>query len=180
MLSKKLDNIDLILRPLKNGDDEFLYNSRNDMDYIKNTKSLRLPKTQGLEKEWLVTNMSDKSNKNVVFIINFDGEDIGMVQLNSIDWISKNCNFGIAIFDRSFQGKGLAAEAMDLLFHYAFNTLGLHKISLEVVSFNEKAIKSYENFGFEKEGTLKEHYFWENKFHDVHIYALIKRTYLKQ
>ena len=167
------------LRPLQLGDENLFFRWRNDLEYIGLTKSFRLPKHEGVEKEWLASAMTDKSNKNIIFVIETlsGAKPAGFVQLSQIDWISRNCMFGIAVAEKDVQGKGIGSEAMNLVFGYAFNTLNLEKISLEVVAFNENSIHLYEKAGFEKEGVLKKHYFWKGGYHDVLIYGLFKENF---
>lgn len=172
-----LSNEQIVLRPLKIGDEALFFQWRNNLEYIRNTKSFRLPKTEGLESEWVNQNMTDTTNKNVIFIIEHEEMAIGFIQLTGIDWISRNCYFGIAICEKEYRSKGFAHVSMHLLFDYAFNHLGIHKISLEVTDFNQNAIQLYEHFGFEKEGTLKEHYYWADNYHDVLLYGLLKSNY---
>lgn len=169
------------LRPLQNGDENLFFRWRNDLDYIGLTRSFRFPKHQGIEKEWLESVMSDKSNKTIYFVIETVAESnaVGFVQLGNIDWISRNCMFGIAIPEKKFRGKGFGKDAMKILFDYAFNFLNLKKIALEVISFNANSIHLYEKLGFEKEGELKQHYFWNGSYHDVLIYGLFKENFVK-
>lgn len=171
---------DIKLRPLQFGDESFFFKWRNDLEYIGLTKSIRLPKHQANEKEWLESVMKDKSNKSVVFIIETisDSVSVGFVQLNQIDWISRNCTFGIAIPEKDFQGRGFGKDVMRLIFDYAFNFLNLKKVLLEVTSFNANSIHLYEKMGFEKEGVLKQHYFWNGNYHDVLIYGLFKENFV--
>ncbi len=168
------------LRPLQFGDENLFFKWRNDLDYIRLTKSFRLPKHQRIEKDWLESVMKDKSNRSITFIIETvsDSESIGFVQLNSMDWISRNCMFGIAITEKNQQGKGFGKEVMRLLFKYAFDNLNLLKIGLEVTAFNENSIYLYEKIGFEKEGELKKQYFWDGEYHDVYIYGLFKENFV--
>jgi UDP-4-amino-4,6-dideoxy-N-acetyl-beta-L-altrosamine N-acetyltransferase len=170
---------ELKLRPLLESDAQLFFKWRNDIEYIKNTKSFRLPKHIGLEQEWINHIMVDKSDRAAIFMVVVEGQEIGFVQLSNIDWISKNCYFGIAICESSWRGKGYAKRIMNLLFDYGFNHLNIHKISLEVTSFNENSIQLYESFGFQKEGTLRQHYFWNGKHHDVHLYGLLNSEYSK-
>jgi UDP-4-amino-4,6-dideoxy-N-acetyl-beta-L-altrosamine N-acetyltransferase len=171
-----LKDNDILLRALKEDDSTLFYTWRNDLEYIKNTKSFRLPKHEGLEKEWVDNVMTDKGDKSVVLIIETD-KPIGFIQATNIDWVSRNCYFGIAICEESERGKGIGKRSMKLLFDYLFGELNMHKVSLEVTSFNENSIALYESFGFKREGTLREHYYWNNEYHDVHIYGLMKNEY---
>jgi RimJ/RimL family protein N-acetyltransferase len=51
---------------------------------------------------------------------------------------------------------------------------GLHRISLEVVADNERAVHVYRKVGFKVDGVLKDAYFGEDgKYHDEPVMALI-------
>lgn len=53
----------------------------------------------------------------------------------------------------------------------------LHKIKLQVFSFNSKAIALYKHLGFEHEGTFKEEIFRFSKFHDLENYSLLRNDW---
>lgn len=171
-----LESDKIILRPIIKSDAALFYKWRNDISYIELTQSIRFPKHETLEEEWVDRAVRDTSNKNIVLVIveKSGNQPIGFIQLSAINWISKNCSFGIAITESAHHGKGYAVEAMNLLFDYAFNKLNLLKISLEVIDSNISAIKLYEKYGFELEGKLKSHYYWNDHYHDVFIYSLFK------
>lgn len=176
-----LESTKIILRPIIKSDAPLFYKWRNDISYIELTQSIRFPKHEQLEEEWVDRAIKDTSNKNIVFVmVEKEGnQPIGFIQLSAINWIAKNCMFGIAITESAFHGKGYAAEAMRLLYDYAFTKLNLIKISLEVIESNTNAIKLYEKFGFELEGRLKKQYFWNDTYLDVFIYSLFKEKFME-
>ncbi|WP_153064432.1 GNAT family N-acetyltransferase, partial [Bacillus thuringiensis] len=53
----------------------------------------------------------------------------------------------------------------------AFLELNLHRLSLRVFSFNERAIKLYKSLGFQHEGTCKEAIFRNGTWHDIELFA---------
>ena len=63
---------------------------------------------------------------------------------------------------------------MELLaLDYAFNELGLHKLSCEVLAFNTPVIKLHEKFGFKVEGILRDQYHREGTFIDIYRLGLL-------
>ena len=44
---------------------------------------------------------------------------------------------------------------MTLLLRHAFDDLDLRRVQLQVFAHNERAIRCYENAGFQREGTLR-------------------------
>jgi RimJ/RimL family protein N-acetyltransferase len=80
-----------------------------------------------------------------------DNKLIGQLGL----WIEYPHNDGfvwILIGDRAYWGKGFGTDAMRVLIRYAFDELNLHRLSLRVFGFNQRAIRSYEKCGFVHEG----------------------------
>jgi putative acetyltransferase len=49
--------------------------------------------------------------------------------------------------------------------------LNLTRLELEVYTDNESAIRLYERFGFEREGTLRQHAFRDGKYVDSYFMA---------
>lgn len=140
------------------------------------TLGIRFPISMELDRQWLESILSDKSNRNVYYAIckNDSDEIIGVISLNKIDWISRSCYFGIILGEENARGKGLGKESMDLLFQYAFGVLNIRKISLEVVNYNP-AKNLYEKFGFKEEGRLKEHIYLNKMYYDLIIYSIFNK-----
>lgn len=157
------------LRPLKKGDDAFLFEWRNNWKFVELAQSIRFPKHELLEEEWLNNAMADISNRNVQFILETidDQTPIGFASITGIDWISKNAYVGFSIMSDDYQGKGYSHEGFTLTLDYAFNYLNLEKTISLVLDHNEASKKMCFNASYEIEGKLKRHYFWENEFHDV-------------
>lgn len=165
---------ELVLRPLQKSDLEFFQAWRNDMEYIRDAQSIRFPKHEMLEEQWLEHVSMDISNRQVVFMMTLEGKPIGFVQFSAINWISRRAMLGIVIGDPGQRGKGIGRRAMKLLVDYGFGKLNLHKISLEVTASNTAAVALYEKLGFQTEGTFREHYYWAEEFHDVYYMSLIR------
>jgi len=81
---------------------------------------------------------------------------------------------GICVHEE-WQGKGVGAALMHAILDLADNWLNLTRIELEVFSDNEAAIHLYERFGFEVEGTLRQHAFRDGQFVDSTMMARLKQ-----
>jgi RimJ/RimL family protein N-acetyltransferase len=81
---------------------------------------------------------------------------------------------------RDHMGKGYAHEAINILIKHAFEVLNIHRIQINVVDKNIRAIKLYEKIGAVKEGVLREAFYLANKYHDVIVYSLLKQDYLRE
>lgn len=170
------------LRPIRKSDVEKSINWRNDPDIRDNALGYRFPVTEKMEDKWYESALDDQSKTRVMFAIEAVEDDalIGFIHLSQIDWISRRCYFGITIGEKNYQGKGMAADSMRILFNYAFECLNLRKICLEVVSFNDKAIRLYRKFGFVEEGILKEHLYLEDAYHDIVLMRVLNSEFRKK
>lgn len=93
-------------------------------------------------------------------------QHIGNVSLFSIDQRSRQAELGIAIGDKAYWGKGYGPAAMSLLLDYGFGELNLHRIYLQVLDDNQRAIRSYERLGFTHEGARREAFYRQGAYHD--------------
>ncbi|HEY6248096.1 MAG TPA: GNAT family N-acetyltransferase [Pyrinomonadaceae bacterium] len=73
--------------------------------------------------------------------------------------------FGISVHD-DWQGKGIGGALMRACLDLADNWLNLTRLELEVYADNESAIHLYQRFGFELEGTLRQHAFRDGQYVD--------------
>jgi UDP-4-amino-4,6-dideoxy-N-acetyl-beta-L-altrosamine N-acetyltransferase len=161
------------LRPLRIADWGKTLQWRNDPD-IKDLAMMHpYPVTELLEKEWYEELLKNKSNKVIYFAIaDKDDSPLGYVFLNNINHIHRNCYLGIVIGDKTQRRKGYGTAAIKLLAQYAFNTLNMHKITVEVINKNPHALKVYEKLGFVNEGCMKQQFFSNGIYCDVLIMSL--------
>ena len=108
-------------------------------------------------------------NKNIM------GESV----INQIDKEINSANFRIVIFKSENLEKGMGSEAIKLTVKFAFETLNLNRLELEVFDFNKRAYKAYKNAGFIEEGILRESEFIDNEYCDTIVMSILKRDYFK-
>lgn len=106
--------------------------------------------TKESHENWMKTMV--ETGKVVQFIISCDGEDVGSVYLRDVDYEKKEAEYGIFIGEESARGCGVGTRSAELIIEYAFETMGLERLFLRVHKDNERAVKSYEKAGFEKDG----------------------------
>jgi UDP-4-amino-4,6-dideoxy-N-acetyl-beta-L-altrosamine N-acetyltransferase len=166
----------VLLRPLKKEDWHKTIIWRNDPELTGLVMSHPFPITEEMEKEWYDNELTNKTNRAIYFAIEDtkSNNQIGIIFLNNINWISGTVQFGLLIGENSARGKGLGKDVLEIIIDYAFSSLNLRKISLEVISINLTAIKLYEKMGFKVEGLLKKHWFFKNQYHDVLIMSKFK------
>lgn len=165
----------IVLRPLKLTDWEKTIQWRNNMTIKQLAMMHPFPITEMVEKEWYENIMKSKSDHTVYFTITLlNDEPIGFISLTNINHTHRNSYLGIVIGEPEWQGKGYGKEAMQLVLHYAFNTLNLNKVLLEVVEINSNAIQLYKNLGFVEEGVLKQQFYSDGKYLNVYVLSIFR------
>lgn len=85
-----------------------------------------------------------------------DGRIVGETVINEIDWDLRCANFRIGIFSPQVRGLGLGTWATEVTRDFAFGELKLHRLELDVFSFNPRAERVYEKAGFRREGVRRD------------------------
>jgi putative acetyltransferase len=82
-------------------------------------------------------------------------------------------SLGMAVAE-AWQGRGVGSALMNAAVSLADEWLNLTRLELEVYATNPSALKLYEKFGFEIEGTLREYAFTEGRLVDAYTMARIR------
>ena len=109
----------------------------------------------------------------LAWVIEYKRRMIGALRLHSLDYHDRRASLAIGILDPKLLGKGLGSRAMRLVSAHAFDTLGLHRLTLRVVAYNERAIAAYRKVGFVQEGREREAALVGDAWHDDVIMGLL-------
>lgn len=129
------------------------------------------------EKEY-ENSIGNPSDNLRLAIVTQDGELIGEESLRNIEHRSGIADFTIAIGNKAYWGRGYGSDATRCLMKYAFDQLNLHRVTLYVHNFNERAIRAYEKCGFRREGLLRESYYLDGGYSDVVVMGLLRDEFL--
>lgn len=86
-----------------------------------------------------------------------DGRAIGNLSLLQIDAVHGRAWLGITIGEKDCWSLGYGTDAIRLLLHHAFGSMGLRRIQLITDADNERGIRCYEKCGFYREALLRSH-----------------------
>jgi RimJ/RimL family protein N-acetyltransferase len=100
------------------------------------------------------------------WVIEHDGKYLGEVRLHEVDRHDRRARLAIALYDLQKLGGGLGREAVGLVLAHAFGPLDLHRVSLRVIAYNERAIRCYRACGFKEEGREREAACVAGQWHD--------------
>jgi RimJ/RimL family protein N-acetyltransferase len=166
------------LNAINEGDLAFIEAWFNDVKFLRHYDMLpAIPQTSSDVKK--AVEECTCSNNSYMFAIRVieTNKIIGVIGLLDIMWTNGVGTFFIGIGDQSYVGKGIGRESMELLLDFGFSELNLHRIQLNVIEYNEKAIRAYERIGFFKEGTYRELIHRDGKRYDLYLYSLLKNEW---
>ncbi|WP_237197348.1 GNAT family N-acetyltransferase [Rothia nasimurium] len=130
------------------------------------------PFNEAKTREWY-SRRNDKKNRLDLAIFALDQQKyVGEVAFNEYDPDNGSVNYRIAI-GQAGQNKGYGTEATKLMVDYGFEKLGLHRIELEVLDFNERAKHVYTSCGFVPEGRRREAFLIDGEYHDAVLKAVL-------
>jgi ribosomal-protein-alanine N-acetyltransferase len=96
-----------------------------------------------------------KSKDSYFFGIFVANEHVGNIKLGPVNLHHSRASMGVIIGEESAWGKGIATAAIQALTNWAFDTLGLHKITAGSYAENLGSIRAFEKAGYEIEGRLR-------------------------
>ncbi|WP_335921477.1 GNAT family protein [Shewanella chilikensis] len=102
---------------------------------------------------------------------------IGVVYLLDIDWVNRNAEFAIWLFDDAVKGAGVGKFVTDMVLKHAVYDLNLHRVYLHVLESNYRAIKLYKTVGFETEGKLRDAIYKNGKYENIIIMSFLSSKF---
>ena len=105
------------------------------------------------------------------------GVHIGGIDLGRVSAEDRNASLGIMIGDKEYWSNGYGTDAIVTLLRFAFEEMNLHRVSLHVFEFNERAIVCYRKSGFRDEGRLRHNYYGEGRYWDVIVMGVLREEF---
>lgn len=165
----------IYLRDPVREDIEELYDICSDKDVLKyNGLS-----TAVMTKEYLNSQFHhfNRPNKKELIIVNRDSDLIGYIYYKENSYTMDVYSIGITI-GKEYWNKGYGLDSIRTLCTYLFNSRQAHKIELEVVMENKRAIKCYRKCGFKDEGVRRSKYYYKGKYLDTLSMGLLKEEFI--
>ncbi|MCU6713195.1 GNAT family N-acetyltransferase [Paenibacillus sp. J5C_2022] len=119
-------------------------------------------------------------NGRLMFTIEkLNGENIGGINLNSID--ERNGTFSIGIqIDRDHRGKGYGTKAIRILLRYAFFERRLNKFNDFVLQGNDASATMMKKLGCVQEGIRRKVIYTNGDYHDLILFGLTKDEFIEK
>lgn len=116
---------------------------------------------------------------NQRFAIDTDEQGlVGTATLVEINWKDKNASQGLIMGNKQIRGKGYGTDTVMTLMRYAFEELGLHRLTTTIIEYNEASLHIHINkCGWKEEGRQKDWYFRKGKFWERVIIGITRESY---
>ena len=165
----------LIIRNFKDNDYKDLF------EYLSDKETYKYEPGESITIE-TAKNLCKKRSKNNDFLaVQLKNKIIGHIYLGQIEPKTiKTWETGF-IFNKKYQGKGYAAEALKAVVEYGFKNMDIHKIIAHCNPKNISSWKLLERVKMKREGKLRENiYFNVDKkgnpiWNDTYEYGLLKK-----
>lgn len=129
--------------------------------------------TREVSDRWYRSRPSQTDRLDLAITDREDDRLVGEAVLHELDVANRSCGFRISLLGPEVFGRGYGTEATRLLLTHGFETVGLHRIELEVYDHNRRARHVYRQVGFVEEGIRRDALWWDGTFHDAIAMAML-------
>ena len=172
----------LVLRRLLKKDADALFEIRNNVEAMRYVD--RDPMKTLAEAKKLINTIQNNEFENnaILWVIALKEQPEKMIGTIGFFYIVKpnyRAEIGYMLHP-AHHGKGIVSEAIRAVVAYGFNHMKLHSIEAILDPGNTASAKVLEKNGFVKEAHLRENEFFDGRFLDTVIYAILDRDFLKK
>ena len=107
------------------------------------------------------------------FLIEGDRVPVGRIHYDDLDARHRSVEIGIYIGEPEAQGNGYAGNAIKAISKYLIRQRGAHRIELNTLTWNTRAHDLYLRLGFRDEGILRDHIYFDGRWHGEYQMALL-------
>lgn len=141
--------------------------------------SARYPLSTAQEREWLDRVMKRPASEGLSLAIETlaDFRHIGTISIHPVSVESGNAELGIMIGDKDCWSRGFGTDAILTLLEFAFLEMNLHRVQLDALDTNERAIACYKKCGFIEEGRKRESWYQAGAYHDLVFMGVLREEF---
>jgi RimJ/RimL family protein N-acetyltransferase len=170
------------IRPLEMADSEKIRIARNEqMNVLRQPHEISKDEQNNYFKNIVIPNSTKPYPEMILYSLFKDNAWIGYGGLTHIDWNNKRAEVSFLVAtSRTKNPKTYAHDFnhfLKLLSQEAFKTFQLHRLYTETFDFRNEHIEILENFGFTKEGILREHILLNKTPHDSIMHGLLAKEF---
>ena len=166
----------VLLRPFEERDIDLFRNWINDPE---NNRYLGMTEPVSLQQQtaWYESTQQHNPDHIHVAICTLEGTLIGNMGLR-IDRTKQSATTGTLIGSRDHQGQGYGTDAKMLLLEYAFNWIGLRKVTSQILDYNRRSKRYAEKCGYRHMATIEQEHFRNGAWIDEQLYVVFRDEWL--
>jgi len=134
--------------------------------------------TEAEHESWFQKALKDPRRK--YWIIMYQREPVGLVNLYDIDEKNRRCFWGLYISSEKTRSKGLGVFIEYQVVKYVFDDLEYNKLCCEALSYNARAVNLYKTLGFQEEGIYRRHLLKNGEYADIVALAMLKSEWTEK
>lgn len=162
----RLEGEQIYLRPITIEDTDMVLKWRNAPHVVHNF-IYRKPITREEHLSWLENKVETGNVIQFIICDKQTNQPLGSIYIQNIEEEHRKAEEGIFLGETEGFGRGIGSEAAKLVVAFAFDTLGLHKLTARVLSFNKASIRMHEKAGYVQESYLHDELYLDGKFEDL-------------
>lgn len=171
----------LILRKLSRFDAPAIYEIRNDYQVTK--YNIGDAYTNLEQARVLINNIqsefADRKTIRWGITVKPDDKVVGMVGFNYWDRQDHRTAIGFDLRQDKWR-KGIMTEAVCEVIRFGFQNMKVNRIEADASIYNVGSITLLQKIGFIQEGIQREQYYEDGNYHDLALFALLKRDWISQ
>ena len=174
----------LLLNRLTKDDRESVFCIFSDLDIIKHYDVERFKTMDEADQLIAYFDARFDSNTGIRWAIRdkSSGEFLGTCGFTHWNEFDHSAVVGYEL-SKNYWGKGYATEAVGTIINFIFAAsfhFYVHRVEALILPSNEPSKKLVKRLGFCLEGTLREKCYWNNDFHDMSMFAVLRNEQLPQ
>jgi [ribosomal protein S5]-alanine N-acetyltransferase len=160
------------LRKPKKSDLKSFHKNKNDKTIADNMFGPKYPLTlEQARKDLDKLILNDGKKENEIFVIDVEGEAVGMIGLwEIIPELKAKIGYFIGM---EYRGKGITTEAIKDIVKMSVKKYKLKRVFGNVKVGNKASVRVLEKAGFKLEGLQKKNGFKYRKYYDEYLYARV-------
>ena len=137
---------------------------------------------QEVDEAWFDAYLRSRANTIRCAVVEEEAPDaiLGIVALTGIDWVLRSAVLHLMGGRKANQGRGVGTFATHAMLQHAFDDMNLHRVELEVLTENDRALSVYQRAGFSVEGTKRQAAYKHGKYVDVHMMSILKDDWVSR
>jgi [ribosomal protein S5]-alanine N-acetyltransferase len=124
-------------------------------------------------REYLTAAKSPPDPRTYTWMVEYDGHSIGSAGLK-VNPDQHLAEYTVGLFVAALRGRGLGREVTRLVLAWAFDVLGVHRVELQAVAGNSRAINCYLACGFRQEGVRREAELYPDGWKDFIMMGILR------